>query len=396
VADLSLLDLPFFDDRHRALAGRIGSFVTAHVEPRAAFADADDPQIAARAFLFELGREGFLKIFVPSAFGGTDATPDLRSVCLAREAIASSSALADSAFAVQGLGSYPLAIAADEPIKQRYLPRVATGEIIAAFALTEPSAGSDVSSLETEARRDGDGYVLNGTKTLISNAGIAGFYVVFATVDPALGKKGITAFIVDANAPGLKVTAPTPLLASHSIGDVTFENCRVPMDHRIGAEGQGLRVAFATLDFFRTSVAAAACGIAGRALDESKQRATVRHQFGAALSEFQAVRFFLADMAAELDASRLLVYRSAWRKDHGAERVSRDAAIAKLFATEAAQRIVDRAVQIHGGDGVRRGTVVERLYREVRALRIYEGTSEIQHLVIADHVLRAAGRTADS
>ncbi len=387
--DLSMLDLPFFEERHRSLADQIGAFVATHVEPRAAFADADDPNVAARAFLFELGRAGFLRILVPAAFGGTDPSPDLRSVCLAREAIAASSALADSAFAVQGLGSYPLALAAEDHIKERYLPKVASGEIIGAFALTEPSAGSDVSAIETEARRDGDGYVLNGSKTLISNAGIAGFYVVFATVDPALGKKGITAFLVDANAAGLEVSGPTPLLAPHAIGDVTFENCRVPAEQRIGGEGHGLRVAFATLDFFRTSVAAAACGIAGRALEESRQRAMVRHQFGSALAEFQAVRFLLADMAAELDASRLLVYRAAWRKDGGAERVSRDAAIAKLFATEAAQRIVDRAVQIHGGDGVRRGTVVERLYREVRALRIYEGTSEIQHLIIADHVLKA-------
>lgn len=384
----AFLHLPFFDEPHRALAVRLERFVTERIEPHAAVADAGDPNEAARGFLAACASEGLSKILVPSAYGGVNPAVDLRSLCLAREAIASSSALADSAFAVQGLGSYPIVCAADEGIRRHYLPRVASGSAVAAFALTEPSAGSDAGAIETSAIRDGESYVLDGEKILISNAGIADFYVVFASVNRAAGRKGLAAFIVDAETPGLKISGPTALLAPHAIGDLTFEHCRVPVGRRIGAEGDGLKIALATLDFFRSSVAAAACGLAIRALAEARRWASARRQFGSAIAEFQGIRFLLADMVAELDASRLLVYRAAWRKDHGADRVTREAATAKLFATEAAQRIVDRAVQIHGGAGVRRGIVVERLYREVRALRIYEGTSEIQRLVIADQVLK--------
>lgn len=382
-----MLDLPFFEPRHRELAARARAFVERAIEPRAAAADSGDPDRAGREFLDSFAAEGLLAYLVPREAGGAADRPELRSVCLLREAIAASSALADSVFAVQGLGSYPIALVGDDDLKKRYLPRVARGAAIAAFALTEAAAGSDAGALETTALRDGGDYVLDGTKTLISNAGIASFFTVFAKTNPSGGRKGISAFLVDADAPGFRVTRSIPLLAPHPIGELALEGCRVPADRRLGGEGDGLKIALATLDFFRASVAAAACGLATRALREARSRAQGRVQFGSPLAEFQATRFALADMATELDAARLLVYRAAWMKDQGADRITRQASTAKLFATEAAQRIVDRAVQMHGGAGVVRGAVVERLYREVRALRIYEGTSEIQRLVIADRVL---------
>jgi acyl-CoA dehydrogenase len=390
-----MIDLPFFDARHAELASRVEAFAAAEIAPpgvargtpEAGEADADAVNAAGRRFIRALARADLLRLLVPRAYGGVSDTPELRSVCLTRERLAAASAVADSVFAVDGLGAYPILLAGSDDLKRRYLPRVGDGSAVGAFAITEPGAGSDLRAIETRAARDGDRYVLDGLKTFISNAGIADFYVLFArTSDDA--RRGLSAFVVDADAVG--AVRPIALLAPHPIGEVAFDGCRVPASARLGAEGDGLTIAHATLDFFRASVGAAACGLAARALAESRERVVARRQFGAALAEFQATKMAIADMATELDGARLLVYRAAWMKDRGTERVTREASMAKLFATEAAQRIVDRAVQLHGGLGVVRGVVVERLYREVRALRIYEGTSEIQRLVIAEHVLKNA------
>jgi acyl-CoA dehydrogenase len=381
---MELLTLPLFEPEHRELAARFEAFARDAVEPFAAAAEDGDPIAVGRGFIDRAAAAGLLSIFVGAGRTG----PALRPLCLAREAIAACSGFADSVFAVQGLGSYPIVLAGSDSLKRKYVAEAARGTAIAAFALTEPEAGSDPAGILTVARRDGDGYVISGTKTYISNAGLASFYVVFARTGPGAGSKGLSAFVVDAAAPGFHVERQINLLAPHPIGQLRFDECRVPEDRRLGAEGEGLKIALSTLDLFRSSVGAAACGIGARALQEAGTYASRRRQFGSALSEFQATKIALADMATELDAARLLVYRAAWTKDGGAARVTRESSMAKLFATEAAQRIVDRAVQIHGGLGVTRGVVVERLYREVRALRIYEGTSEIQRLVIADQMLK--------
>ena len=327
---------------------------------------------------------GLCKLLVPAEYGG--AGLDLRALCLARENLAAASGLVDAVFAVQGLGSYPIAAARDDSLASRYLPLVADGRAIAAFAITEPDAGSDAGAITTRARRDGDHYVLDGSKTFISNATIASLFVVFARTSDG-PKRAISAFVVEAGTPGLTIARVISIGAPHPIAELRFKNCRVPAEQRLGEEGDGLRLALTTLDFFRSSVGAAACGLAARALAESIARARSRRQFGSPIADFQLTQAALADMATELDAARLLVYRAAWLKDRGQERVTREAASAKLFATEAAQRIIDRGVQIHGGLGVERGSVVERLYREIRPLRIYEGTSEIQRLVIARALL---------
>jgi acyl-CoA dehydrogenase len=379
----AMLTLPLFDPAHRDVAARFTAFAREAVEPFAAAAEDGDPIAAGRAFIDRAAEAGLLSYFVGDGRTG----PELRALCLAREAIAASSGFADSVFAVQGLGSYPIVLAGSDRLNREYVAEAARGRAVAAFALTEPEAGSDPAGIQTDARRVGDDYVISGTKTYISNAGLASFYVVFARTGPGAGSKGLSAFVVDAAASGFQVERQIDLLAPHPIGQLRFDECRVPADRRLGAEGEGLKIALSTLDLFRSSVGAAACGISARALEEAATYASRRRQFGSALSEFQATRIALADMATELDAARLLVYRAAWTKDGGAARVTRESSMAKLFATEAAQRIVDRAVQIHGGLGVTRGVVVERLYREVRALRIYEGTSEIQRLVIAGQVL---------
>jgi acyl-CoA dehydrogenase len=291
-------------------------------------------------------------------------------------------------FAMQGLGSFPLAFAGSKQIKLRILPKVKSGDAIAAFAITEPEAGSDVSALQTTARRDGTGYVVDGVKTFISNAGLAEFYTVFAKTASAKGSKGISAFVVEKDSPGFSVEEKIELIAPHPIGRIRFDGCRVPAENLLGGEGEGFKIAMTTLDTFRPTVGAAAVGLAWRALDEAIGYSKLRVQFGRPLAEFQATQMKLADMATELDAARLLVHRAAWKRDTEGGRVTRESAMAKLFATEAAQRIIDTAVQIHGGTGVVRGSIVEHLYREVRALRIYEGTSEIQKLVIAGQLLR--------
>jgi acyl-CoA dehydrogenase len=378
-----VIGLPLFDARHRDLARRL-STIAPRVEPVAARGERGEVDEAGRDAMAACADLGLCGLLVPENFGG--AGLDLRAVCLAREALAAASGLADSVFAVHGLGAYPLAVAGSADLGARYLPDVAAGRAIGAFALTEPDAGSDAGAMATRARRDGDAYVLDGRKIFISNATIASFFVVYArTADGS--KRAISAFVVDADAPGLTIGPRQAITAPHPIAELQFSGCRIPAFSRLGDEGDGMRIALGTLDFFRTSVGAAACGMAARALDESRTYTRVRRQFGSALAEFQLTQAALADMATELDAARLLVYRAAWTKDSGAPRVSRESAMAKLFATEAAQRIVDRAVQLHGGRGVQRGSVVERLYREVRAPRIYEGTSEIQKLVIARALL---------
>lgn len=379
-----MIDLPFFDERHRTLAERLRQVGRAFegIADRGENGHVDD---AGRDALRECAALRLCRLLVPAELGGDGL--DLRSMCLAREALAAASGLADGVFAVQGLGAYPIVLGGSREIASRYLPDIAAGKAVAAFALTEPEAGSDVSAIATRAVRHGDDYVLDGHKVFISNATIASFFTVFARTAEG-PKRAISAFVMDASTPGLSVGPVQHITAPHPIAELHFSTCRVPVTHRLGDEGDGMRLALSTLDFFRASVGAAACGLAARALSESLARAQARHQFGSRVADFQLTQAALADMATELDAARLLVYRTAWTKDVTKARVTKESAQAKLFATEAAQRIVDRAVQIHGGLGVQRGSVVERLYREVRAPRIYEGTSEIQRLVIARDLLR--------
>jgi len=332
---------------------------------------------------------GVFALLVPAKDGGRafegspEERPSVRALCLAREALGYVSPLADSIFAVNGLGSHPLVLTPDAPRRADILGEVVRGERVCAFALTEPEAGSDVGSMKTTAVRDGDGFVLDGTKVFISNAGIADHYVVFARVSGA--EKPISAFRVPKDAAGLRIETIAMSL-DHPLGRLTLTGCRVPADALIGQVGQGMRLALGTLDVFRTSVGAAACGMARRALDESRARVKARVQFGKPLADFQLVQAAIAEMATELDASRLLVYRAAWEKDRG-QRAAVEVAMAKMFATEAAQRIIDRAVQLFGGLGVTSGNVVEQLYREIRPLRIYEGTTEIQKLIIGGALL---------
>jgi acyl-CoA dehydrogenase len=342
----------------------------------------------ARRLVSRLGKDGLLAYVAPKKFGGVREEVQSRDFCLIREELAWGSALADTMFAVQALGSYPIVLAGSKEQKSRYLPPLAKGSSIAAFALTEPEAGSDVASLQMRAVKNGRGYRLTGVKHFISNAGIAQTHVVFASTDPEKKGKGITAFIVEAGTPGLLLKEKTVLLSPHPIGVLAFADCFVPENGRLGGEGDGLKIALRTLDALRCTVGAAAVGLAQRALDEALGYSQRRRQFGQALSAFQTTQLKLADMATEIEASRLLVYRAASASDRGEADLALKSAMAKLFATEAAQRTVDQAVQIHGGNGVVSGNIVERLYRDVRALRIYEGTSEIQKLVIARNLLK--------
>ncbi len=383
MTDKFIDQLPFFTSDHRTVASDIQSFVAEAIEPRAAEEGDTDAQL--REFVAALAEAGVLRY----AVGSPGTKLDVRALCLIREALSYSSALADLAFVMQGLGTYAISQAAPEHVRDFWISRAAEGKAIAAFALTEPDAGSDVASIKTTARRDGDAYVLDGNKRFISNAGVADFYTVFArTGTDANGRAALSAFIVGARMPGLSVVKRTEMISAHPIGEIEFKDCRVPADNLIGAEGDGFLLAMRTMDMFRASVGAAACGMARRALDEAVRYATNRKQFGRLLAEHQLIQDKLADMITELDAARLLVYRAAHLKDLGTARVTREASEAKLFATEAACRIIDSAVQIHGGAGLVRGSVVERLYRDVRALRIYEGTSEIQKLIIAGQLLK--------
>lgn len=371
----------FLEGRHVELAARADEIVRNRFLHLAPPADDAAARTAARGLVAAMGEEGLLG-------GVTAREPDLRALCLIREALAGASPLADALFALQALGSMPITLAGDEETRARWLPEVAAGRAIAGFAMTEPQAGSDVGAIATTARRDGGDYVLDGFKSFISNAGIADFYCVFAATDPAARTRGLGCFLVPAETPGLRFVAPCVLSEPHPLGELAFESCRVPASARLGEEGEGFKLGMRTLDLLRPTVAAAACGMAARALAEAVAHARSRRQFGSALADFQLVQAKIARMATDLAAARLLTYSAAWERDRGAERVTRQAAMAKLFATEAAQRIVDDAVQILGGRGVLAHSAVDRLYRAVRALRIYEGTSEIQHLVIAREILK--------
>ncbi|HVO94919.1 MAG TPA: acyl-CoA dehydrogenase family protein [Terriglobales bacterium] len=374
------------DEQDRQLRQRLDSWNRRNpfdVEP----AQGDLEQAACR-LARQLGQDGFMAYAVPTPYGGARATVQTRDLCVIREELASHSALADVMFGVQALGSQPIVLAGTAEQKQKYLPPLAAAENIAAFALTEPEAGSDAAAISTRGTRVSGGYRLDGSKCFISNAGIADTYVVFASTEPSAKAKGISAFIVTADSPGFALKEKTPLLSPHPIGTLSFDNCFVPQEQLLGAVGDGLSIAFRTLDTLRCTVGAAAVGFAGRALAEAISYSQSRRQFGHAIGEFQGIQFKLADMAAELEAARLLVYQAAWSHDMGEPELRLKSSMAKLFATEAAQRIVDQALQIHGGKGVVAGHITERLYRDVRALRIYEGSSEIQKLVIARSLMR--------
>ncbi len=377
--DQSFLHWPFFEERHRKLAAD----VEAWAQNNLGHGGYDDVDAACCDLVARLGRDGFLNHTAPDE--GT--TLDVRSLALIRETLARHAGLADFAFAMQGLGAGPISLFGSAEQRAEWLPKTRAGKAIAAFALSEPASGSDVANLATTATNDGNGYVLNGEKTWISNGGIADLYVVFARTGQAPGARGLSAFIVRGDNPGLEIAERIDVIAPHPLARLAFKNCRVDGGALIGKPGEGFKIAMATLDVFRTTVGAAALGFARRALDETIKRAAKRELFGAPLSELQMVQGHIADMALEVDAAALLVYRAAWSKDQGAERVTREAAMAKLYATEAAQRVIDAAVQLHGGDGVRSGHPVETLYREIRALRIYEGASDVQKVVIARSVL---------
>ena len=389
-ARASFLELPmFFEAAHKNLGASIAAKLAADA---GGLHEVDS--VAAR-----LGDLGLFELLVPRALGGwAEATnpqaTDVRALCVAREALAYESPLADGVFAVQGLGSYPLVLATNADRRVEHLKEVVLGTRVGGFALTEPEAGSDIASMRSTARSDGDHWLLDGEKVFISNVGIAHHFVVFANADPAAGKRGISAFFVDARAPGLTLE-PIPTSVDHPLGRLLMEGCRVPKSALLGEVGHGMRLALGTLDVFRTSVGAAAVGMAQRALDETIARVTRRTQFGQRLSDFQLTQAALADMATELDAARLLVYRAAWLKDQGTKATS-EVAMAKMFATEAAQRIIDRAVQLHGGLGVTSGSVVERLYREIRPLRIYEGTTEIQKLILGSNLVKQTREGGES
>jgi alkylation response protein AidB-like acyl-CoA dehydrogenase len=385
--DSFIAETPFFTTEQRNLSISVAGFIGREIEPRAVEEEQEgqDVDVSFRAYLDVLAKADLLRYAIAAPGGRLD----VRSLCLIRESLSYASPLADLAFVMQGLGTYPLSLAAPEHVRDFWLTRAAQGQAIAAFALTEAEAGSDVAALRTTARREGDAYIIDGSKRFISNAGLADFYTVFArTGTRPDGRAELSAFVVGARMPGFSVRSRTSMIASHPIGEIEFSGCRVPAEDMVGREGDGFRLAMQTLDTFRASVGAAACGMAGRALDEAITYAKKRQQFGRALSEHQLIQGKLADMITELDAARLLVYRAAYLKDAGVERVTREASEAKLFATEAAGRIVDSALQVHGGAGLVRGNVIERLYRDVRALRIYEGTSEIQRLVIANQLLQ--------
>jgi acyl-CoA dehydrogenase len=385
--DLAHLAWPFFSDAHRRFASSLACWVDQEVPAQLDHTNVDR---TCRDLVRSLGEAGWLKAVVPAAYGGFSDRIDVRSLCLAREILSWHDSLADFAFAIQGLGTGSISLFGSDRLKSKYLPPVRDGRHIAAFALSEPAAGSDVSALATTATPDGPNHVrLDGTKTWISNGGIADHYVVFARTGEAPGAKGLSAFVVDAETPGLSVVDRIDVIAPHPLATLRFQGCRVPVKNRLGAPGEGFKVAMGTLDIFRSTVAAAAVGLARRALHEAVERAATREMFGGPLAELQMTQAALADSTAEVDASALLVYRAAWTKDQGADRISREASLAKLFSTEAAQRVIDRAVQIFGGNGVRVGVKVEALYREVRALRIYEGATEVQKVVVARDLLKA-------
>ena len=390
MVDGNHLDWPFLEPRHKALAVDLDRWALQALSddhPEGGSVQAVDD--ACRKLVSQLGAGGWLKHAIGGTpYGASSDTIDTRAVCLIRETLARHSGLADFAFAMQGLGSGAISLFGDPGQKQRYLPRVANGSAIAAFAISEPGAGSDAAALECEAKRDGDSFLINGEKTWISNGGIADFYVVFARTGEAAGAKGISAFIVDADAAGLEIAERIEVMAPHPLARLAFRECRIPAAQLLGASGQGFRIAMSTLDIFRASVAAAAVGFARRALREALARAISRKMFGQALADFQLTQSKLAKMATDIDSAALQTYRAAWLKDMGRP-VTVEAAMAKLTATEIAQQAIDSAVQIFGALGVVSGQAVERLYREIRALRIYEGATEVQQLIIARGIIKA-------
>jgi acyl-CoA dehydrogenase len=415
--DSATLGWPFFDDSHRELATSLQTWAEREIGDRTAAHD--DVDSTCRRLVKQLGDAGWLRYAVPREFGGIHKQLDVRSLCIARETLARVSGLADFTFAMQGLGAGPISLFGSRELKERYLHRVASGEAIAAFAISETDAGSDVAAMHTIARRDGEAYVIDGEKTWISNGGIADFYVVFCrlraddttapperyavTTDANRGtaaapdggaRREFIALVVEPGDPGFSIAERIDTIAPHPLARIRFSNCWVPAARVVGEPGKGLKVALTTLDVFRSTVGAAALGFARRALDEALAHVSSRQIFGQALQDFQLTQARIAEMATAIDASALLVYRAAWARDNGAPRVTREAAMAKMFATEAAQRVIDDAVQLLGGRGVVAGHPVERLYREIRSLRIYEGTTEVQKLVIAAQVLEAWSKTA--
>ena len=379
------IEWPFFEARHRAFAERLDAFID---NDAMAAIDHRDVDACCRMLVRELGRAGLLDAAVAPAEGDA-AEIDSRAVCLARETLAWRDGLADFAFAMQGLGSGALAIAGSPELRALVLPKARSGEWLAAFALSEKEAGSDVAALACAARRDGDAYVIDGEKTWISNGGIADFYTLFARTGEAPGARGLSAFVVFPSDPGFSIAERIDVIAPHPLATLRFEQCRIPASRRLGAAGQGFKIAMRTLDIFRASVAAAALGFARRALDESLHHARARKMFGGALADLQLTQAAIGDMATDIDAAALLTYRAAWRRDVQKLPTTREAAMAKMTATETAQRVIDRAVQMFGGRGVRRGEIVESLYREIRALRIYEGATEVQKLIVARDVLKS-------
>lgn len=389
MADVTYRRWPFFDAPHGVFADALETWAEGALADRSH----DDVDATCRTLVRELGAAGWLRHAVAgTGHGGARDVIDTRTICLAREILARHDGLADFAFAMQGLGSGAISLAGTDAQRAAYLPRVAAGTAIAAFALSEPQSGSDAAALQCAARLDGDSYVLDGEKTWISNGGIADFYVVFARTGEAPGARGISAFIVDADSPGLQIAERLHVMAPHPLARLVFSECRVPASQRIGAAGEGFKIAMRTLDVFRTSVAAAALGFSRRALDEALARVRTRPMFGGVLADLPLTQANLAQMAMRVDSAALLTYRAAWQRDRG-ESVTREAAMAKYVATENAQQVIDMAVQLWGGAGVAHGVVVERLYREIRALRIYEGASEVQQLIIAREMLRDASRS---
>ncbi|MGJ8570086.1 MAG: acyl-CoA dehydrogenase family protein [Hoeflea sp.] len=382
MADRSFLQWPFFEEAHRDLAGRVDAWASKQL----AALDHSNVDETCKGLVKALGEAGWLKL---SAVDPTDVSSqiDVRSLCIMRETLARHDGLADFAFAMQGLGTGAISLFGTAAQKTEWLTQTRAGKALSAFALSEPASGSDVANIAMTAVRDGDHYVLNGEKTWISNGGIADVYCVFARTGEAPGAKGLSVFIVPADTPGLEIAERLEVVAPHPLARLAFNDCRIPASSIIGNPGDGFRIAMSVLDVFRSTVAAAALGFARRALDESLDRVSERQLFGAPMSDLQMVQGHIADMALDVDASALLVYRAAWLKDQGAPRVSREAAMAKLYATDHAQEVIDKAVQLHGGDGVRKGHIVESLYREIRALRIYEGASDVQKVVIARQTL---------
>ncbi len=376
----SHLEWPFFEARHAALASEADGWAAG-----LDYAHGEDADAVCRRLVADLGRSGFLRHCAP---GGAEF--DVRSIALLRETFAYHAGLADFAFVMQGLGSGPIALEGSEALRARYLPRVAAGEAIAALALSEPDAGSDAGALSTTARLDGAHWVIDGAKTWISNGGIADFYVVFARTGNVPGTRGISAIVVDADAPGFSASERIDIIAPHPMATLRFDNCRVPAGNLLGKEGEGFKLAMRNLDVFRTTVAGAALGFSRRALDEALNRSRDRKMFGHTLGDFQMTQAKLADMATGIEAAALLTYRAAWARDVQKRRITSEAAMAKMHATETAQQVIDAAVQIFGGLGVKKDHPVERLYREVRALRIYEGATEVQKVIIARELLKGS------